>query len=98
MNVKKTQTMVISKLQAKIKVDRKKLEQVQQFKYLGRAITNEATSNKEIEIRIAQVKSMFIKLNDVSMSRDISLDLRLEPLTFMYIEYFSTATKHGLTM
>ena len=38
---------------------------------------NEGKGNKEIEIRIAQAKSMFIKLNDIFMSRDISLDLRL---------------------
>ena len=36
----------------------------------------EGKRNKEIEIHIAQAKSMFIKLNDIFMSRDISLDLR----------------------
>ena len=83
MNVKKTKTMVISKkegIQATIQVDGKQLEQVQQFKYLGQTITNEGKSNKEIQIRIAQAKSMFMKLNDIFMSRDISLDLRLRAI------------------
>ena len=64
MNVKKTKTMVISKnedMQVKIKVEGKNLEQVQQFKYLGQTITNEGKGNKEIEIRIAQAKSIFTK-------------------------------------
>ena len=68
MNVKKTKTIFISKnedMQAKIKADSKQLEQVQQFKYLDQTITNEGKSNKEIEIRNAQAKSMFIKLNDI---------------------------------
>ena len=79
MNVKKTKTIVISKnaeMQAKINVDGKQLEQVHQFKYQGQTITNEGKTNQEIEIRIAQVKSMFIKLNDIFMTRTISLDLR----------------------
>ena len=64
MNVKKTKTMVISKnedMQVKIKVEGKNLEQVQQFKYLCQTITNEGKGNKEIEIPIAQAKSIFIK-------------------------------------
>ena len=61
-------------------LDGKQLEQVQQFKYLGQTITNEGKGNKEIEIRIAQTKLMFIKLNDIFMSRDISLDLRLRAI------------------
>ena len=83
MNVKKTKKMVISQkedMQAKIKVDGKQLEQVKQFKYLGQIIFNEGKGNKEIEIRIAQAKSMFIKLNDIFMSKDISLDLRLRAI------------------
>ena len=83
MNVKKTKTMAISKnedIQAVIIVDGKQLEQVQQFKYLGQTITNEGKSNKEIEIRIAQAKSMFIKLKDIFMSSDISLDLKLRAI------------------
>ena len=63
MDVKKTKTMVIYKnedMQAKIKDDGKQLEQVQQFKYLGQTLTDKCKSNKEIEIRIAQAKSMFI--------------------------------------
>ena len=74
MNVKKTKTMVISKnedIQAKIKVDGKQLEQVRQFKYVGQTISNEGKSCKEIVIRIAQAKSMFIRLRDIFMSRDI---------------------------
>ena len=45
--------MIISKnedTQVKIKVDRKQLEQVQQFKYLGQTITSEGKNNKEKEI------------------------------------------------
>ena len=64
-------------MQAKIKVGRKQLEHIQQFKYLGQTITNEGKSNKEIEICISQAKSIFIKLNGIFMSRYISLDLRL---------------------
>ena len=64
-------------MQAKIKVDGKQLEKLQQFKYTGQAITKEGKSNKKIEIRIAQAKSMIIKLNDIFMSKDISLHLRL---------------------
>ena len=69
MNVKKTKMMVISKsedMQAKIKVDGKQLEQVQQFKYLGRIITIEGKSNKEIE----KAKSMFIKLDNIFLYQE----------------------------
>ena len=75
--------MVICKnedMQAKIEVDGKQLEQVQEFRYLGQTVTNKGKSNKEIEIRIALAKSMFMKLNDTFMSRDISLDLRLRAI------------------
>ena len=65
-------------MQVKIKVDGKQFEQVQ-FKYLGQIITNEGKSNKEIEIHIAQAKSMFIRLN-IFMLRDILLDLRLRAI------------------
>ena len=66
MNVNKTKTMVNSKnedMQAKIKVDGKQLEQVEQFKYLGQTITKEGKSNKKIGIRIAQINVYQIKLN-----------------------------------
>ena len=74
-------------MQAKIKVNGKQLEQVQQFNCLGHTITNEGKGNKEIEIRIAQAKSMFIKLN-IFMSRDIPLDLRLRAINLYVYSIF----------
>lgn len=71
LNVKKVKTMVIGRsegLHANIKVNGKELEQVEQFKYLGQTINKEDKSNREFETRIAQAKSMFIKLRDISLS------------------------------
>ena len=42
---------------------------------------------------------MFIKLNDIFMSRDISLDLRLRSINFyVYSIFLYGDEKHGLSM
>ena len=70
-NVKKTKTMVISKTGHK-KADiigQHKVEQVQQFKYLGATVTDDGRCEHEIKCRIAMAKQAYTKRKNVLTSK-----------------------------
>ena len=70
MNAKKTKTMVISKhpeleKRMEIKTDGESLEQVDQFKYLGTQVTDDAKTEKELNCRIGAAKNKFSLLTSI---------------------------------
>ena len=62
-NVEKTEVMRISRQQfpVKIMIDRKQLENVEYFKYLGSILTNNGRCTCGIKCRIAMAKAAFNK-------------------------------------
>jgi len=63
MDVEKTKIMRISRrpLPVKIMIDKKKLQNVEAFKYLGSILTNDGRCTCEIKCRIAMAKAAFNK-------------------------------------
>ena len=63
MNVEKSKVMRISRqpLPVKIFLDKKQLENVESFKYLGSILTNDGRCTCEIKCRIAMAKAAFNK-------------------------------------
>ena len=80
-NVKKTKTMVISKTEGKtveIEIGQQKVEQVQQFMYLGAVITEDGRCEKDIRCRIGMAKQAFFRRKTILCSNlDIGLRVRL---------------------
>ena len=63
-NVKKTKAMVVNKkgkIKCNLTLDKKFLEQVSRFKYLGSWITEDARCEEEIKTRIAMAREAFWK-------------------------------------
>jgi hypothetical protein len=62
-NVEKTKTTRISRQPTplQIKIDRKPMENVEEFNYLGNMITNDVRCTREIKARIAMSKAAFNK-------------------------------------
>jgi hypothetical protein len=60
-NVEKTKTVRISRQPTplQIKIDKKPVENVGEFNYLGSMITNDARCTREIKARIAMAKAQF---------------------------------------
>ena len=80
-NVKKTKTMIISKTGNKtvdITIGQHKVEQVQQFKYLGATITDDGRCEQEIRCRIAMAKQAYTRNKNILESKmELSLRKRL---------------------
>jgi len=77
-NIKKTKAMVISKTGHKIvdiKIGQHKVEQVQQFKYLGATVTEDGRCEQEIKCRIAMAKQAYTKRKNILASK-MCLSLR----------------------
>jgi hypothetical protein len=76
MNVEKTKVMRISRqpFPVKIMTERKQLENVESFKYLGSILTNYGSCTCEIKCRIAMAKAAFDKKRALFTS---TLDLEL---------------------
>ena len=53
-----------------------KLEEVNQFKYLGATITKDGSSDSEIKIRLAQATSAMIRLTTIWNSKDTRFKLK----------------------
>ena len=61
-NVKKTKTMLVSRVvggTVNILIDGQQVEQVKEFKYLGALITEDGKCEKEVRVRIGMAKSPF---------------------------------------
>src|SRR6218665_2197513 len=73
-NVEKTKTMTIGKQQktVEIKIEGKTLEQVTEFIYLGRVITEDGRCTKDIKRRIGLASAMFGTMNKVWRSNNIT--------------------------
>ena len=76
MNVEKTKLMRISRQQPPVTntIDRKRLENVKSFKYLGSMFTDDGRCTCEIKSRIAMAKAAFNKKKNLFTSK---LDLIL---------------------
>jgi hypothetical protein len=87
-NVEKTKTMRISRQPTplQIKIDKKLVENVEEFNYLGTMIINDAGCAPEIKARIAMPKAAFKKKKTLFTSK---LDLELKKKLVKYI--WSTA-------
>ena len=77
MNVEKSKVMRISRqpLPVKIFLDKKQLENVESFKYLGSILTNDGRYTCEIKCRIAMAKAAFNKKKTLFTST-LGLELR----------------------
>ena len=69
-----------SKEELDVTIDDEKLETVDQFKYLGATITDDARSVQEIKIRIAIATSSLAKLKPIWRSKNISMKTRMNLL------------------
>jgi hypothetical protein len=85
MNVEKTKVMRISRqpLPVKILIDKKQLENVECFKYLGNISTSDGRRTYEIKCRIAMVKAAFNKKRAL-FTGTLVLELRTQ-LVMCYI-------------
>jgi hypothetical protein len=70
-NAEKTKTMRISRqpTSLQIKIDKKPVENVEEFYYLGSMITNDARCTLEIKARIAMAKASFNKKKTLFTSK-----------------------------
>jgi hypothetical protein len=76
-NVEKTKTMKISRQPTplEIKMDKKPVENMEGFNYLGSMITNDIRCTLEIKTRIAMAKAAFIR-NKTLFTNKLYLELR----------------------
>ena len=58
-------------LHSNIKLYGEKIEEVEQFKYLGATITKDGSSDSEIKIRLAQATSVMVRLTTIWNIKDI---------------------------
>ena len=63
-------------LHTKIQLYGEKLEEVDQFKYLGATITKDGSSDSEIKIRLAQATSAMVRLTTIWNIKDIRFKLK----------------------
>jgi len=78
-NTEKTKVMLCSKQNEpniNISLKRNRIEQINQFKYLGSIIDNEGRSKKEIENRIGQAKKVFLLKSKLLTSKNVDLKTR----------------------
>ena len=93
MNAKKTKTMVVSKHPERdktidIKIDGETLEQVDQFKYLGTQVTDDARTEKELNCRIGAAKTKFSLLMSILTSKQLSIPLKIRVLSCYVFSVF----------
>ena len=75
-NKKKTKILVCSKrgeAKTNINLGKQKLEEVEEFSYLGSRITNDGRSKKEIVSSIAQAKRAFYKKKNLLTAENTSI-------------------------
>ena len=94
MNAKKTKTMIISKQpdsekKVNIKIEGESLEQVQQFKYLGTQVTEDAKSEVELNSRIGAAKTKFSIMSTILTSKQLSIALKVRVLGCYVFSVFS---------
>jgi hypothetical protein len=79
MNVEKTKVRRIKRqpYPIKIMIDKKQLENVEYFNYLGSKITNDARCTREIKSRIAMAKADFNKMTLFTSKLDLNLRKKL---------------------
>ena len=80
-NTKKTKAMVVSKddyhnINCNIHIKNEKIQQVQEFCYLGSLITQDNRSNKEIRRRITLAKQAFEKKKNLLSNKNLSIYTR----------------------
>ena len=82
MNRKKTKILVCSRNQADhrrtpvIYIENERIQNVQEYKYLGSLITKDGTSKGEIRNRIMQAKSAFNRKKNLFTTKNIDLNIR----------------------
>jgi len=77
-NIKKTQTMLISRIKRKpveVRIDGQIVEQVMKFKYLGSVISEDGGCSEEVKVRIGMAKDAFKKRREL-MTKNMNMDLR----------------------
>ena len=73
----KSKTLVNGETEApKIMMYSKALENVSNFKYLGATLSDDATSKKEIRIRLAMATSVMVKLEKIWRSKEIVFKIK----------------------
>lgn len=81
MNISKTKYMIISKTppsnNLQILLDKRTIEQVHQYKYLGCWVNDKWDISQEIKVRIETARSAFCKMRPVLSNRNINLKLRV---------------------
>ena len=79
-NIKKTEVMTVSKRtvkpDCKIFLNGRQLKQVDFFKYLGCIIADDCRDLKELNSRIGQAKSAFMKLKNILINKNLSFKCR----------------------
>ena len=88
MNVKKAETMVVSKtspsLGINITLEGNPIQQTSSIAYLGSLITEDGSCEKDAKRRIEIARSAFVKMNKILTSSKINIDAR-ERLCVCYV-------------
>ena len=83
-NIKKTEVMTVSKgtekAACKVFLYGRQLKQVDHFKYLGCIIADDCRDLKELNSRIGQAKSAFMKMKNILTNRNLSFKCRQQVL------------------
>ena len=83
-NTKKTEVLGITKrrqrLRVRIYIGGRQIKQVQEFKYLGSIVSEEADCEKEIKKRIVLAKTAFINIRNLITNLSMRMDLKVRLL------------------
>lgn len=78
-NEKKTKWMIFSRdfdLSAKIVINKKEIEKVKEFQYLGCIITENLSPEVEVKQRIVQTKTTLLKMKNILANQTLNLKSR----------------------
>ena len=78
---------------ANLTIDNTRIEQVQNFKYLGTIITEDGRTETEIKKRAGMAKEKFSEMKNLLTSRQLSLNLRKKMLNCYIYSIFMYGTE-----
>ena len=99
-NVEKSKHMVMSRDQNArpghdIKTDSSSFEKVEEFRYLGTALTNQNSVPEEINSRLKSENACYLSVKDLLFSSLLSKNIKLRYTELQFCLLFCAGVKHG---